>query len=248
LPPTPVPNPPPMPGPPTPAPTPPPIPGPPPPAPPVPTPDIPTMRQPATGPGGGGTITPIAGLRSVIGSFGSLPSGLGTVVETIIDFTPIVSDIKGFAEAFENPTAVNIVSAAVGVVPGVGDVASKAIKIAGKAIPNLLVGIRRQDEVLERLKALFPDKIIQRENYLRTADGKKAIDPLTGEGRRVDFSVIDPATRTAKTVEVTGPNVNKALQEGKEKRILDSGGEFVRNRKTGELCRVEGICERIDVP
>lgn len=47
-----------------------------------------------------------------------------------LDFVPIVGDIKGFHEA---ETALDYLAAAVGLIPGAGDAAGKAIKAAEKA-------------------------------------------------------------------------------------------------------------------
>jgi RHS repeat-associated protein len=49
-------------------------------------------------------------------------------LETLVDFTPVVGDIKAAYEAYENPTAVNIIIAGIGIVPGVGDLAGKVIR------------------------------------------------------------------------------------------------------------------------
>lgn len=48
-----------------------------------------------------------------------------------LDFVPIAGDIKGFHEA---ETALDYLAAAVGLIPGAGDVAGKAIKAAGTAL------------------------------------------------------------------------------------------------------------------
>ena len=48
-----------------------------------------------------------------------------------VDFVPIVSDIKGFAEA---QSAIDYLAAVVGIIPGAGDVAGKAIKAAEVAL------------------------------------------------------------------------------------------------------------------
>lgn len=50
------------------------------------------------------------------------------VISGAADFTPIVGDIKGIAEAIQNPTASNIVGAAIGFVPGAGDLGKAALK------------------------------------------------------------------------------------------------------------------------
>ncbi|MNB93170.1 Adenosine monophosphate-protein transferase and cysteine protease IbpA precursor [compost metagenome] len=48
-----------------------------------------------------------------------------------VDFVPIVGDIKGFAEAH---SALDYLAATIGIIPGAGDVAGKAIKGAEKAL------------------------------------------------------------------------------------------------------------------
>ncbi|PAO00739.1 hypothetical protein CIW62_11415 [Enterobacter cloacae] len=48
-----------------------------------------------------------------------------------LDFVPIVGDIKGFHEA---ETALDYLAAAIGLIPGAGDVAGKTIKAAEKAL------------------------------------------------------------------------------------------------------------------
>ena len=48
-----------------------------------------------------------------------------------LDFVPIISDIKSFAEA---QSALDYLAAAIGIIPGAGDIAGKAIKGAEKAI------------------------------------------------------------------------------------------------------------------
>ncbi len=66
--------------------------------------------------------------------------GFGTVtqaefnsrVSTAADFTPVVGDIKGIVEAVQNPSAVNVIAAGVGLVPILGDAAAKVIKGADK--------------------------------------------------------------------------------------------------------------------
>jgi len=83
------------------------------------------------------------GLRSVNGSFANgtqlsrgmqgCPNCGAQVAGVVADFTPVVGDIKGIGEAIANPTGPNVAAAAVGLVPGVGDVAAKGIKAAGNA-------------------------------------------------------------------------------------------------------------------
>jgi RHS repeat-associated protein len=56
------------------------------------------------------------------------------------DFVPILSDIKAIGEAIANPTPVNILAAGVGLVPGPGDVAAKALKTGEKVVERAAKG------------------------------------------------------------------------------------------------------------
>ncbi|EQA5597767.1 hemagglutinin repeat-containing protein, partial [Escherichia coli] len=56
---------------------------------------------------------------------------LKTILSTGADFVPVVGDIKSFAEA---QSALDYLVAAVGIIPGAGDVASKTIKAAETAL------------------------------------------------------------------------------------------------------------------
>ncbi|HFI7191409.1 TPA: hemagglutinin repeat-containing protein, partial [Escherichia coli] len=58
---------------------------------------------------------------------------LKTILSTGADFVPVVGDIKSFAEA---QSALDYLVAAVGIIPGAGDVASKTIKAAETALKN----------------------------------------------------------------------------------------------------------------
>nr|WP_314984266.1 hypothetical protein [uncultured Pantoea sp.] len=48
-----------------------------------------------------------------------------------VDFVPVVSDVKSFAEA---KSAVDYLTAVIGIIPGAGDVAGKVIKAAESAL------------------------------------------------------------------------------------------------------------------
>lgn len=50
-----------------------------------------------------------------------------------LDFVPVIGDIKGFHEA---ETALDYLAAAIGLIPGAGDVAGKTIKAAETALKN----------------------------------------------------------------------------------------------------------------
>jgi RHS repeat-associated protein len=51
---------------------------------------------------------------------------------TLADFTPVVGDVKGFVDAYNEPSIVNVAAAIIGLVPEVGDVAGKVLKGAAE--------------------------------------------------------------------------------------------------------------------
>jgi RHS repeat-associated protein len=61
-------------------------------------------------------------------------------VSIAADFTPGVGDAKAVVEAVQDPTAVNISAAVVGLVPGVGDLTGKAIKAGSNIAENAAKG------------------------------------------------------------------------------------------------------------
>lgn len=71
-------------------------------------------------------------------------------------------------------------------------------------------------------------------------------DPDTGERRRVDTAVIENGR--AQTYEVTSPLANKTDQLDKERRILKSGGTYIRDRSTGDLVPVSGVSDVVRLP
>lgn len=78
---------------------------------------------------------------------------------------------------------------------------------------------------------------IEREQYLRDEDGNIVKDPETGETRRIDF-VVTKEGQVVKNVEVTSETAPKDAQIAKEDRIRNEGGNFVKDRDTGQLAEV----------
>jgi hypothetical protein len=109
---------------------------------------------------------------------------------------------------------------------------------------NQLAGASREALVRSELAARYPGATVQNEVYLRTASGQRALDPLTGQARRLD-SVVIQGGRLLDSVEVTSLNANKAAQIAREMRIRQSGGTFIRDRATGALLDISQIPTRI---
>jgi hypothetical protein len=113
-----------------------------------------------------------------------------------------------------------------------------------QAQQNYDTGKAREDVTDKELKdenADKPNTSVQRERMLRDKDGKKVVDPVTGEGRRVDHAVIDRDKGTAETHETTGPNVDKTDQLDKEKRIRAAGGTYIRDKETRKMVPVNDV-------
>ncbi|WP_222927040.1 LysM peptidoglycan-binding domain-containing protein [Sphingomonas gilva] len=108
---------------------------------------------------------------------------------------------------------------------------------------NQLAGASREALVRAELAAQYPAGRIMSEVYLRSANGKRAIDPLTGTARRIDSVVIQNG-RVLDAVEVTSMNANKTVQLRKELRIRNNGDTFVRDRASGQLIDISGTPTR----
>ena len=97
-------------------------------------------------------------------------------------------------------------------------------------IQNKIDGLRRENEVYDELKQKYPETEgyeIVSEAYLRDKDGNIIRDPVTGEGRRIDYVVVKD-NKVVDSVEVTSPTADKTEQCAKEQRIREAGGNYVR--------------------
>lgn len=111
---------------------------------------------------------------------------------------------------------------------------------AGQIKKNREDGENRETKALDILKGEFPEEggyKIENEQYLRDADGKIVKDPETGEARRVDF-VVTKDGEVVKSIEVTSETAPKDAQVAKEERIRDAGGNFIKDRDTGQLVEI----------
>ena len=104
---------------------------------------------------------------------------------------------------------------------------------------NRIAGAAREEAVSSELVHEYPAENgshIERECYLRDAEGHVVKDPETGEARRVDFAVTKDG-EVVKSVEVTSETADKTVQLAKEARISEAGGNYIKDRSTGELAR-----------
>lgn len=101
-------------------------------------------------------------------------------------------------------------------------------------------GANREELAFKELQREFPEEEgykIEREQYLRDEDGNIVKDPVTGEARRIDF-VVTKDGQAVRSVEVTSETAPKATQISKEGRIRDAGGNFIKDRETGQLVEI----------
>lgn len=101
-------------------------------------------------------------------------------------------------------------------------------------------GASREELAHQQLQREFPEAEgykIEREQYLRDENGSIVKDPETAEARRIDF-VVTIDGQVVKSVEVTSETAPKQAQLAKEVRIRDEGGNFVKERDTGQLSKM----------
>ncbi|MCS6925431.1 MAG: hypothetical protein NZ578_05965 [Candidatus Binatia bacterium] len=102
---------------------------------------------------------------------------------------------------------------------------------------NRLKGYEREVAVLQELQNAYPKEAgyrVESQCVLRDETGRIVLDPETGESRRVDF-VVSKDGQVVKSVEVTSETADKTVQMAKEHRIREAGGNYIRDRETGEL-------------
>lgn len=101
-------------------------------------------------------------------------------------------------------------------------------------------GANREELAYKELQSEFPEEQgykIEREQYLRDKDGNIVKDSETGEARRIDF-IVSKNGEVVKSIEVTSETAPKDAQIAKEDRIRDAGGNFIKDRDTGQLVEI----------
>ena len=109
-----------------------------------------------------------------------------------------------------------------------------------QVVQNRIDGSRREAEVEAELKEANPNASVQSEQFLRDKNGHIVVDRITGERRRVDHVVIEDG-RVTDAVETTSLTAKKDAQKAKEDRIIEQGGNFVKDRDTE--CIIPIDCE-----
>ena len=117
-------------------------------------------------------------------------------------------------------------------------------RFVSKTAEQLAPGADRALRVQRRLEHWFGPGTVQSEQYLRLGGGEIAVDPLTGEARRLDFVVVREGQVRA-AVEVTSRTAGKVAQAAKEVRIRRAGGTHIKDRATGGLLDLSKVPTRI---
>ena len=115
-------------------------------------------------------------------------------------------------------------------------------------INNKDAGKKREEEVLNELRQKYPEDKgykIEREVPLRGKDGEIAKDPVTGEGRRIDFVVIKDG-KVIDSIEVTSKTANKEEQMSKDHRIREKGGNYIKDSNGNLIEMPENVQTRIE--
>lgn len=118
------------------------------------------------------------------------------------------------------------------------------VRNIAQVVQNKLQGLARERLTKVELQQQYPNASVQTERALRNSDGKRAIDPLSGTGRNIDHVVIQNG-KVVDSVETTGLSVDKRAQLLKEERIRSNGGNYIRDKVTGELIPLGDIETRI---
>lgn len=137
------------------------------------------------------------------------PSQSLAILSTAADFTPVIGDLKGIGEAIANPTGVNIAAAAVGLVPGAGDVASKGLKAAQLA-KNVAKGAAGEAKTAAKLGA--------------DAAGRRVTLESSTTGRK---SVVDFTTKDKGVVETKTGNAQLSPGQTDVKADIDAGRDVI---------------------
>ena len=137
---------------------------------------------------------------------------LKDILLTGADFVPVVGDIKSFAEA---NSALDYLAAAIGIIPGAGDVAGKAIKGAEKALKagDLETASKLLNKASDEISGYLP------------GPGKISV-PSSGVGASAKFSVTNAQVgkKLGKHVEDFGGNASNAADRERVLNIINDIG------------------------
>jgi hypothetical protein len=128
----------------------------------------------------------------------------------------------------------------------------KCFDIAAKTGRNLNVkelSRLREIRLQKKLESMFGKENVLAERTLVDAAGNRVIDPITGEGRRIHFIILDNSGVAKYSVEATSRNQvsidGKRDQILKEDSIRDLGGTYVVHPQSGRLIDISAVQTRV---
>lgn len=154
----------------------------------------------------------------------TLETGTAKDIETAAEVREAIIGEKGLTQQIDSIKSESMEAVA----------ARNEAKLSEHIQANREAGKERETVVRSELERKYPDDIIQSQSILRDSNGKVVKDSQTGEARRIDFTAIKDG-EVVKSVEVTSLTADKTAQEAKEARIREAGGNFIKDRTTGEL-------------
>jgi len=101
-------------------------------------------------------------------------------------------------------------------------------------------GAERELKAKGDIQKEFPEEKgykIHSEVYLRDSEGRIVKDDETGSARRIDY-LVSKDGEIVKSYEITSKSASKEAQIGKENRIRENGGNYIKDRETGRLMKI----------
>jgi hypothetical protein len=134
----------------------------------------------------------------------------------------VVGDIKGAAEAIQNPTPANVVGAVVGLVPGAGDLAKGVLKQADEVFGGLSDGAKMgTNDALDAAAGVLGDGYKQVDSGVyRSADGQYQVRMTDSDLAKSGNHAGGPHMNVEKGTTVTKPNGNESFKAQENKHIF----------------------------
>lgn len=136
----------------------------------------------------------------------TLPEPAADFLAGAVDFVPVVGDIKGAIEAIVHPSPITVTAAVIGLIPAVGDVAARSLKVGSNIVENAAKGAAAEAKTAERLG----DKVA----------GTRVTLESSTTGRR---SVVDFTTKDKVVVETKSGNARLRRGQQDVKADIDAG-------------------------
>lgn len=141
-----------------------------------------------------------------------------SVTSAVMDFTPGVGDAKAIGEAISDPSAINVTAAVVGMVPIIGDAASKVIKAGATTLKNgdSLPTDRALDVAIEHLGDGYTEVA---SGVFKSADGNNMVRMTDSDLARTNNHAGAPHINIETGNTVTKPNGRESFNSLDNKHI-----------------------------